>query len=350
MEDPDGERTPGLRQDIMETITLSHGGGGRITRRLIETIFAPIFSNEALTPMADAAILSSSGRIAFTTDAHVVQPIFFSGGDIGSLSVNGTSNDLAVMGARPLHLSAGFILEEGLPIEDLTRIARSMRVAADLAGVSIVTGDTKVVGRGAADKIFVITSGVGEMLPGAPQGPQGIREGDAIIVSGPIGDHGATIFAEREDPALVHGLKSDCACVFPLVQAALEASPGEIRVMRDPTRGGLGMVLNEFAEHLDLSFELEEDALPIRESVRGICDMMGFDPLYLACEGRVVLVVNGAVAAAVLGALQSVPGGEEAAVVGRVTSRFKGMVYLRTRLGGTRMIDMPSGEMLPRIC
>lgn len=333
----------------MESITLSHGGGGRITRRLIETVFAPAFRNAALAPMADAAILAASGRIAFTTDAHVVQPVFFSGGDIGSLSVNGTANDLAVMGARPLHLSAGFILEEGLPIEELSRIARSMRDAADLAGVSIVTGDTKVVGRGAADRIFVITSGVGEMLPGAPPGPESIREGDAVIVSGPIGDHGATIFAEREEPTLVHSLQSDCACVFPLVEAALKAS-SQIRVMRDPTRGGLGMVLNEFVEHLPVSFEIDEAALPVRDAVRGVCEMMGFDPLYLACEGRVVVVVAGADAPGVLAAMQSVSGGEQAAIVGSVTSRYKGMVYMRTNLGGTRMIDMPSGEMLPRIC
>lgn len=331
----------------MKRITLAHGGGGRVTRSLLHDVFFPLLDNEHLRAESDAAILPSTG-MAMTTDAHVVNPLFFPGGDIGCLAVYGTSNDLAVMGARPLYLTVSCIIEEGFAIDELRRIVASMAEAARHSGVKIVAGDTKVVGVGAADGVFLSSAGIGTLLPDAPKGPSTIEIGDAVIVSGPIGDHGATIFAARQTDLSVD-IASDCAPVFPLVEAAIKASP-QIRIMRDPTRGGLAAVLNEFVEGRPFSIELFGEALPVRPGVQALCDLMGFDVTHLACEGRLVLIVRTEDSDAVLQSMRSISGGEQSGIIGRVAGEHPGIVFIRTAAGGKRVIDMPSGELLPRIC
>lgn len=333
----------------MKRITLAHGGGGRVTRNLLKDIFYPLLDNEYLRGETDAAVLPASDRpLAFTTDAHVVNPLFFPGGDIGRLAVYGTANDLAVMGAEPQYLTLGCIIEEGMPVDDLKRVVASIADAARDANVKVVAGDTKVVGTGAADGLFLCSAGVGTLLPHAPSGAQTIQPSDAVIVSGPIGDHGATIFAARQSGMHIDVI-SDCAPIFPLVQAAMKAS-SQIRVMRDPTRGGLAAALNEFIENGSVSIELNAGAIPVRPAVQSLCDLMGFEPMHLACEGRLVIIVAAEDAEAVLQALRSVKGGESAAIIGRVDTAHPGMVYQRTPVGGKRIVDMPSGELLPRIC
>lgn len=331
-------------------ITLGHGSGGRLTLDLIKGLFAPLLSNRFLEPLGDAAICPDpGGRIALTTDSFVVQPLFFAGGDIGSLAVNGTVNDLAVAGARPLYLTLGVILEEGLLFADLKRVAASIAEAAARAGVQVVTGDTKVVERGKGDGIFLNTAGVGVVRPGYPRTDRGPAPGDAILVSGPLGDHGAVILAARHGLLPGPGLVSDCAPVTPLVDALFEAGIAPL-FLRDPTRGGLASVLADLAEIPGDGVRVEEAAVPLRPAVETVCAITGVDPWHLACEGRVVAVVAAEDAERALAAWRAVPGGEDAARVGSLIADSPGRVVLVTRYGGARLLLRPSAELLPRIC
>ncbi|MGK5085300.1 hydrogenase expression/formation protein HypE [Bdellovibrionota bacterium FG-1] len=340
------------------TVTLAHGNGGKLTHELISKVFLPAFDSPELREMADSACLAPFGaqdRLVFTTDSHVVTPLFFPGGDIGKLSVTGTLNDLAVMGARPLYLSVGFIIEEGFPLSELKRVVASMAQAAQEGGVRIVTGDTKVVEKGAADGLFINTSGIGVLLEGSPHlktKPPIFEEGDAVILSGSLGDHGIAVYSKRKGIDFKTDLQSDCAQVFPLVKAALAVCP-DIRNMRDPTRGGLATTLNEFVVGQvgqPVGLELFEAKIPLKNEVKGACELLGFDPLYLANEGKLVLVVPEAYATRVCDALKEFPIGRETSIVGRITQQTPGKVLLRTQVGGSRILDMLSGEMLPRIC
>jgi hydrogenase expression/formation protein HypE len=334
-----------------ERITLAHGAGGKATHTLIDALFLEAFRNPLLEALEDQAVLALGGaRIAFTTDSYVVSPIFFPGGDIGDLAVNGTVNDLAVSGARPLYLSCGFILEEGFPVADLERIAASMAKAAQAAGVSIVTGDTKVVQKGKADGCFINTAGVGLLERPLELGAHRCRPGDAIIVSGPIGDHGVTIMLARGELEIEADVKSDTAPLHELIAALLDAVPDGVRAMRDATRGGVATILNEMAKASNVAVILEEDKVPIRPEVNGACEILGIDPLYVACEGRFVAVVDGDAADDALAALRGQPGGEAAAVIGRIKDDPPGLVLLKTGFGGTRIVDMLVGDPLPRIC
>jgi hydrogenase expression/formation protein HypE len=334
-----------------ERITLAHGAGGKATHTLIDALFLEAFRNPLLEAMEDQAVLSLGGaRIAFTTDSYVVSPIFFPGGDIGDLAVNGTVNDLCMSGARPLYLSCGFILEEGFPVADLQRIAASMAVAAQAAGVTIVTGDTKVVQRGKADGCFINTAGVGLLERPVDLGAHRCRPGDAIIVSGPIGDHGVTIMLARGELEIEADVKSDTAPLHDLVAALLDAVPDGVRAMRDATRGGVATILNEMAKASNVAVIIEEDKIPVRPEVNGACEILGIDPLYVACEGRFVVVVDGEAAQDALAALRTQPGGEGAAIIGRIKDDPPGLVLLKTGFGGTRIVDMLVGDPLPRIC
>jgi hydrogenase expression/formation protein HypE len=333
-----------------ERITLAHGSGGKATHTLIEALFLEAFRNPLLEPLEDQAVFAVNGaRLAFTTDSFVVSPLFFPGGNIGDLAVNGTVNDLAVSGARPLYLSAGFILEEGFPVEDLHRIADSMAAAARAAGVQIVTGDTKVVQKGKADGLYVNTAGVGVIERPVELGVGKARPGDAVLVSGPIGDHGITIMLARGELDIESDLSSDTAPLHELVAALLDAAPG-VRCLRDATRGGVATILNEVARASNVAIVVEESAVPVRDEVRGAAEILGIDPLYVACEGRLVAVVEGAQADRALQALRSHPLGREAAVIGRVKEDPPTLVLLRTEFGGTRIVDMLIGDPLPRIC
>jgi hydrogenase expression/formation protein HypE len=333
-----------------ERITLSHGAGGKATQTLIEAVFLDAFRNPTLSLMEDAAALTlPPGRVAFTTDSYVVSPLLLPGGDIGDLAVNGTVNDLAVSGARPLYLSAGFILEEGLPVASLERIVASMARAAAAAGVQIVTGDTKVVQRGKADGCYINTAGVGVIESDTVYGVATARPGDAIIVSGPIGEHGVTVLLARGELDIEADLVSDTAPLHDLVATLLAATPG-VRAMRDATRGGVATILNEIARDADVAVVVDEAAVPVRHQVRGACELLGIDPLYVACEGRLVAVVDGGSADAALAALRGHPLGAEAAIIGRVAEDPPGIVLLNTTFGGTRIVDMLVGDPLPRIC
>ena len=333
-----------------EEILLGHGSGGKLTARLIEKIFLPAFRNPALEALDDQAIVSVNGsRLAFTTDSYVVTPIFFPGGDIGELAVNGTVNDLAVGGAEPLFLSLAFILEEGLPLADLQRVVDSAKRAAERAGVRIVTGDTKVVGRGSGDKIFINTSGIGLVPPGIDLSSRNVRPGDAILLSGTIGDHGVAIMSTREGLEFEGELESDTAALHDLVAAALRASPG-IHAMRDPTRGGLAATLVEVASRQRVGIEVDETAIPVRDTVRGACEILGLDPLLVANEGKLVVFVPERESERVLEAMRGHPLGCLAARIGRVTEAHPAFVLLRTPVGGDRVLDLPFGEVLPRIC
>lgn len=334
-----------------ERITLAHGAGGKATHTLIDALFLEAFRNPLLEPLEDQAVLGVGGaRIAFTTDSYVVSPLFFPGGDIGDLAVNGTVNDLAMSGARPLYLSCGFILEEGFPVADLQRIAASMAAAAARAGVSIVTGDTKVVQKGKADGCYINTAGVGILEQSVEFGAHRCRPGDAIIVSGPIGDHGVTVMLARGELEIESDVTSDTAPLHDLVAALLDAVPDGVRAMRDATRGGVATILNEMAKASNVAVILEEDQVPIRPEVNGACEILGIDPLYVACEGRFVAVVEGGAAADALAALRGTPGGEGAVVIGRIKDDPPGLVLLKTGFGGTRIVDMLVGDPLPRIC
>jgi hydrogenase expression/formation protein HypE len=340
-------RIPRVRE---ERITMSHGSGGKATQTLIEAIFLPAFRNPMLEPLSDSAeFVLGASRVALATDSYVVSPLFFPGGCIGDLAVNGTVNDLAVSGATPLYLSAGFILEEGFPVADLTRVASSMRDAAAAAGVSVVTGDTKVVQRGKADGCYINTAGVGLVSRDVALGVAAARPGDAVIVSGPIGDHGVTIMLARGELDIEADVVSDTAPLNGLVSALLDAVPS-VRAMRDATRGGVATILNEIARAATVGILVSEDAIPVRDEVRGACELLGIDPMYVACEGRLVAVVPGASADAAVAALRAHPLGSSAAVIGHVTADQPGMVQLKTAFGGTRIVDLLVGDPLPRIC
>jgi hydrogenase expression/formation protein HypE len=331
-------------------ITIGHGGGGRLTEELIEKVFRPAFSNPALDCRHDGALLQAGGaRLAFTIDSHVVSPLFFPGGDIGKVAVNGTVNDLAMCGARPLWLSAGFILEEGLPIEVLCRVVASMRAAARAAGISIVTGDTKVVERGKGDGLYVTTAGVGLVEEGVNVGPARIAAGDVVILSGDIGRHGMAVMAVREGMTFESTIESDCAPLAAPV-AALLAAKLEVHCLRDLTRGGLATALIELAETRGLEIAVDEGSVSVTEEVRGACEILGLEPLYVANEGRFVCFVPESDALAALAVLaRSAPGGPPA-VIGRVRASTSGEVMLRRLVGAERILSRLSGEQLPRIC
>jgi hydrogenase expression/formation protein HypE len=336
----------------MERILLSHGSGGRQTHELIRDLFFKNFGNPILNKSTDAAILDIlPGQIAFSTDSFVIDPIFFKGGDIGKLSVCGTVNDLSVVGAVPAYISLSFIIEEGFLFSDLKKIVSSIKNEAEFAGVQIVTGDTKVVNKGKCDKIFINTTGIGAIVPSLLHISEGLKvgPGDKIIISGSVGDHGMAIMAERESLNFRSSLQSDCASLCHMIQNALKISGG-IKFMRDPTRGGLSTVLCELVEGKKFGIDLHEAAIPIKEEVRGLCELLGFDPLYVANEGKAVFVVDAGNADAVLNAIKSDVIGQEAAIVGEVVSDHPGKVVLETQIGGRRIVDMLTGEQLPRIC
>jgi hydrogenase expression/formation protein HypE len=339
----------------MRTVTLSHGGGGKAMKALIDEVFIAAFDNPLLAPLDDQArvpmsLLAEYGdRLAITTDSFVVDPLEFPGGDIGKLAVCGTINDLAVGGAIPLYLSCAAIIEEGLPIDLLHRIARTMAVAARDADVQVVTGDTKVVPRGACDKLFLTTTGIGVIRAGIDLGAPRARPGDVVLVNGDLGDHGAAVLAARGDLALDAPIESDCAALHGLVDALLIAAP-ETRFMRDATRGGVATVLNEIALAANCGIELDECAVPMREAVKGFCEILGLDPLYLANEGRLVAIVPAAEADRALAAMRGHPLGSAACCIGHVTGRRPRQVVMHTVLGGQRIVDMLVGDQLPRIC
>jgi len=335
-----------------ERITLAHGAGGKATHTLIEAVFLDAFDNPLLAPLEDQAVFSVGGaRLAFTTDSYVVAPLFFPGGDIGDLAVNGTVNDLAMSGARPVYLSAGFILEEGFPVADLTRVVTSMAAAARAAGVQIVTGDTKVVQRGHGDGCYINTAGVGVLDRPVTLGASRARPGDVVLVSGPIGDHGVTIMLARGELDLESDITSATAPLAGLVSALLDAAPGDgVRCLRDATRGGVATILNEVARAADVAVVIDEASVPVRAEVRGASEILGLDPLYLACEGRLVAVVAPDVVDAALAALRGHPLGAGAAVIGQVKADPPTLVLLKTEFGGTRIVDLLIGDPLPRIC
>ncbi|MHC5077893.1 MAG: hydrogenase expression/formation protein HypE [Planctomycetota bacterium] len=335
-----------------DPVLLAHGSGGRLTRDLMARLFLPAFKNRFLETLDDAAVIEvEEGRLAFTTDAYVVDPIFFEGGDIGRLAVCGTVNDLATAGARPLGLAVAYILEEGFPLKDLERVTASVKEAAAEAGVPIVTGDTKVVASGAADKMFLTTSGIGWIPPEIDLSGNRARAGDRVLISGTVGDHGIAIVSARAELGLSSPLKSDCAPLNHLVSALLEAD-AEVRALRDPTRGGIAAAVNELAEQSGVGIRLWEGGIPIRKEVQGACALLGFDPLTLANEGKMIAVVGAEGADAALAAMQSTPWGKDAAIIGEVVppSSQPAPVVLETAVGGTRILDMPTGDQLPRIC
>ncbi len=331
-------------------ITLSHGSGGKATHNLIQALFADAFANPLLDQLDDGAVFDVNGaRLAFTTDSYVVNPIFFAGGDIGELAVNGTVNDLAMCGATPLFLSAGFILEEGFSMDDLARIVRSMARAAERAGVKIVTGDTKVVHRNKADKIFINTAGVGVITRDVSLSASNARAGDKIILSGSIGDHGVTILAARGELELEGDFSSDTAPLNDLVETMLNVTT-EIRCLKDPTRGGVATSLNEIAKAAGVTMAIDERAIPVRAEVRGACEILGIDPLYIANEGKLLAVVPSNCADEIVNAMRAHPLGRDARVIGQVWAEPKGLVFLQTQIGGNRVVDMLVGDPLPRIC
>jgi hydrogenase expression/formation protein HypE len=331
-------------------VLLAHGGGGKLSQQIIQKMIVPQFKNELLEPLHDGAVFTIEGaRLAFSTDSYVINPIFFPGGDIGELAVNGTVNDLAMCGARPLYLSAAFIIEEGFAMNDLWRVIVSMQSAATKAGVQLVTGDTKVVDRGKGDKIFINTSGVGIVAPGVQIGAHNAKAGDAIIVSGEIAVHGIAIMSVRGGLEFETTLASDTAPLNHLVAAMLESSK-EIHVLRDPTRGGVASSLNEIAESSAVGVRIDERKIPISEPVRGACEILGFDPLYVANEGKLLAFVARKDAESLLSVMRKHPLGRDAAIIGEVVNEHVGTVIMKTSIGGTRVVDMLSGEQLPRIC
>jgi hydrogenase expression/formation protein HypE len=333
-----------------ERITMAHGAGGKATQNLVSALFLEAFRNPLLEPLEDQAVVAVNGsRVAISTDSFVVSPLFFPGGNIGDLAVNGTINDLVVAGAKPLYLAAGFILEEGFAVSDLKRIVNSMSAAAKAEGIAVVTGDTKVVQRGKVDGCFINTTGVGLIERAATLGAVNAQRGDAVLVSGPIGDHGMAIMLARGELELASELTSDTASLSGLVDA-LFAAGGEVRCMRDATRGGVATILNEIAQAAEVAIVANEAAIPVREEVRGACEILGIDPLYVACEGRLVAVVAAGGAEATLNAMRGHPLGAEAALIGTVKEAPPGMVLLKTQFGGTRIVDMLVGDPLPRIC
>ncbi|MDQ3257118.1 MAG: hydrogenase expression/formation protein HypE [Acidobacteriota bacterium] len=361
------ERARRRKPKVIDThITLAHGSGGRAMHELVEGVFLEYLGNPLLEQLEDQAVFEiaqpSGGpstnnaiRLAYTTDSYVVDPIFFPGGDIGRLAVNGTVNDLCVSGARPLYLSAGFILEEGFPIEDLRRLLASMRDAAHESGVCIVTGDTKVVQRGSADKVFINTSGIGVVESTLRISASRAQVGDKVILSGTIGDHGTTIMVARGELELETEIESDTAPLTFLVRDILDAvaqvaTVNEIHCLRDPTRGGVATTLNEIARSSEVCIEIQEDRIPIREEVKGVCEILGLDPLYVANEGKLIAVVSGDVAEHLVARMRQNPYGHDACIIGEVKREPEGIVAMQTGFGGTRIVDMLTGEQLPRIC
>jgi hydrogenase expression/formation protein HypE len=335
-----------------DRILMAHGSGGQLSHDLVEQFFLKHFHNPTLAGLDDAAVLPPTlpaARLALTTDSYVIHPLFFPGGDIGKLAVCGTVNDLAMRGAQPLYLTAGFILEEGLPLKDLERVVASMAATAKTANVQIVAGDTKVVERGSADGLFINTAGVGLVPDGVDISGADARPGDAVIVSGTIGDHGMAVMSRREGLTFSTALVSDCAPLNGLVAALLKASPN-VHCLRDPTRGGLATALNELARRSGVGVEIEETRIPVRDAVRGLCELLGLDPLYVANEGKLVAVVAAEEAEAALAALRAHEYGAEAAIIGQVTANHPGRLVMRTALGARRVVDMLVGEQLPRIC
>ncbi len=338
-----------------KNITLSHGNGGKVMQDLINDVFVSNFDNPILGQLEDRAsldlanIVSSGDRLAFTTDSYVVDPLFFPGSDIGKLAVNGTVNDLAVGGAKPLYLSCSVIIEEGLPIATLRQVATSMKIAANLAGVQIVTGDTKVVDRGAADKLFINTAGIGVIRRGVNVSAANLQPGDTIIVNGSIGNHGAAILVTREELALSGEIESDCQALNGLIDIILDVCP-QVRAMRDATRGGLATVVNEFANASNVGIRLFEESIPVDEAVKGVCEILGLDPMYLANEGKLVAVVPRSHSETVLAAMRSHPAGKNSSIIGEVTDTSSGTVTLKTIFGTERIVDMLIGDRLPRIC
>ena len=331
-------------------VLLGHGSGGKLSAELLQEVFLPALGNPVLDRLEDQAVVSLNGmRLAMTTDSFVVKPVFFKGGDIGSLAVHGTINDLAMGAARPLWMSVAFILEEGLQLDVLRRVVASMQAAADKAGVQIVTGDTKVVEKGSADGLYINTTGIGLVREGISLSASQARPGDAIIVSGMVGDHGIAILAEREGLKFETDVRSDSAALHELVGTLLEATE-QVRCLRDPTRGGLSSTLNEIAGSSRVGMELEETSIPVREEVRGACEMLGLDPLYVANEGKLVAIVAAEAAERALGALRSHELGRAAQIIGHVTEAHPRMVVMRTAFGTTRIVDMLAGDQLPRIC
>lgn len=335
-----------------ERITLAHGSGGRATHNLVEAVFLEAFRNPALEALGDGALLEVGGtRLALSTDSFVVSPLFFPGGSIGDLAVNGTVNDLAACGAAAVGLSAGFVLEEGLPLADLERIVQDMAEAAAAAGVSIVTGDTKVVERGKGDGCYINTTGVGIVPDGRDLSVANVKPGDRVLVSGPIGDHGTTVMLARGDLELSAAVSSDTAALNGLVESLLEADGGcHVHALRDPTRGGVATVLNEIATASEVAVVVDEQVVPVRPAVSGACDLLGIDPLYVACEGRMIVVVAEEAAGQVMDAMRRHPLGAGTAEIGEVRGDPPGVVLLRTSFGGTRIVDVLVGDPLPRIC
>ncbi len=332
-----------------KTIVMGHGSGGRLSAQLVRELFLPAFDNPLLRKLDDQAVFElGSSRVAFTTDSFVVTPLFFPGGNIGELAVNGTVNDLAMSGAVPLWLSAAFIMEEGLSMEELSQVVSSMSAAAAAAGVSIVTGDTKVVNRRSADKLFVTTSGIGMVPDGVTISASNARPGDVILLSGTIADHGMAVLSKRENLELEGEILSDTRPLHALVAAMLRA--GEIHSLRDPTRGGLGTSLCEIAAASNIGVEIDSRAIPVREAAKGACELLGIDPLFVANEGKLVAFVRPDCADPVLAAMRALPEGSEAVAIGRAVADHAGMVILRTEIGGSRIIDLPFNEQLPRIC
>ncbi len=338
---------PSLDTDI---VTLGHGSGGLLTNRLLDKGVFQLFQNEALQRREDGAVLNLQGATAFTTDSFVVSPIFFPGGDIGELAVNGTINDLAMCGARPQYLSLSFILEEGLPIADFWKVLVSVKFAAEQAGVAVVTGDTKVVERGKGDQVFINTTGLGTLHPRARLGMPQVRAGDRLLVSGPLATHGMAIMSVREGLTFESAIESDTRPLNEVVWHCLETFGDGVRLLRDPTRGGLATVLNELARDGRLGLEISQDRIPVQESVAAACELLGLDPLYVANEGIFVAVVDERVAEPMVEMLRSRPGSSDAAIIGEVVNEHAGQVVLRSAIGGRRVVQMLAGEQLPRIC
>jgi len=332
-----------------DSILLAHGSGGKLSHELVEKRFLPFLSNPALNKLDDSAIFEASGRLAFTTDGYVVNPIFFPGGDIGKLAICGTVNDLAMNGAKPLYLSLSAIIEEGFLLSELEQIVQSIKKAAEEAEVSIIAGDTKVVNRGQADKLFITTSGVGTVPPGVDISGANARVGDKVLLSGTIGDHGIAIMSQREGLKLSTTLQSDCAPLNKLVSQMLEIS-SRIHCLRDPTRGGLATTLNELAGQSKVGIVIEEVMIPVKEQVKAACELLGLDPIYVANEGKLVAIVGPADADKILSRMRKNRYGRDATIIGEITSEHPGKVVMRTKLGPSRIVDMLTGELLPRIC
>jgi hydrogenase expression/formation protein HypE len=334
---------------VTDKILLAHGSGGRLAHQLVEKSFVKALANPILDRLDDAAVFELGGRLAFTTDSYTVSPIFFPGGDIGKLAVCGTVNDLAMSGARPAYLSLALIIEEGLSHKELDRIVTSIQQAAAEAGVEIITGDTKVVNRGSADKLFINTAGIGAIPPGVDISGANARPGDKVILSGTIGEHGIAVLSQREGLSFATSLKSDCAPLAKLVSDMLAVSP-DIRCLRDPTRGGLATTLNELAAQSNVGIRIEEELVPVLGEVLAACEMLGLDPLYVANEGKLVAIVPAEATERVLAAMRKNRYGEQAAIIGEVTAEHPGRVVMKTSLGTTRIVDMLTGDPLPRIC